>query len=112
MAARSNDPVRGRTIRFSWSEGPTKGKAYDHIFHEDGTVEFHAVPQAQPRAEPPERPQYCNVAVNDKVRLVSYLSKSGYTLTVALNFDDSAMVGVASNDKSWFPVRGSFEVLR
>jgi hypothetical protein len=40
---------------------------------------------------------------------VSYLSASGYTLTVVLNFDDHRLVGFASSDKQWFPVKGSFE---
>ncbi len=40
---------------------------------------------------------------------VSYLSGSGYTLTVVLNFDDHRLVGFASNEKQWFPVSGSFE---
>jgi hypothetical protein len=28
---------------------------------------------------------------------------------VVLNFDDHRLVGFASNDKQWFPVKGSFE---
>jgi hypothetical protein len=38
------------------------------------------------------------------------LSDSGYTLTLALNFRTGRMVGFASNEKSWYPVKGTFEV--
>ena len=30
--------IRGKTIRFVWTEGPTKGKTHEHVFHQDGTV--------------------------------------------------------------------------
>ena len=35
--------VRGRTIRFTWTDGPTAGKTHEHRFHHDGTVEWRAV---------------------------------------------------------------------
>ena len=47
----------------------------------------------------------------DDAYAVSYLSGSGYTLTVVLNFKDGGMVGFASNDKQWFPVKGTFETV-
>ena len=31
--------VRGKTIRFSWTDGPTKGETQEHVFHDDGSVE-------------------------------------------------------------------------
>jgi len=46
------------------------------------------------------------------VRLVSYLSRSGFTLTVALNYADGTITGVASDGKTWTAVHGSFEVVR
>jgi hypothetical protein len=39
--------------------------------------------------------------------LVSYLSDSGYTLTVALNLDTRRCFGVASNEKDWYPISGT-----
>jgi len=112
--------VRGKTMRWVWTEGPTKGKTYEHTFHEDGTVEWRDAdaPRTAPAgnaqadsARPKERVQYGAVKVSDDVSLVSYLSDSGYTLTVALNFDDTSMVGFASGAKEWYPVRGTFEVV-
>ena len=117
------NPLRGKTIRFTFSEGPTKGAAYDHTFHDDGSVTWRdsAAPK---RDEPSEKApakngkadrespaEYGSFQVADDVYVVSYLSKSGYTLTVALNFETDELFGFASNDKNWYRVRGIFEVL-
>lgn len=93
------DPIRGRTIRLTWTEGPTKGKTHEHVFHEDGTVEWGGK----------ERVPYGAMKAADDVYLVSYLSPSGYTLTVALDFRKQTMVGVASSATDWHPLRGTFE---
>ena len=106
---------------FTWTEGPTTDKTYEHTFREDGTVEFRDVTdgeksggQRQPSAttSPPKKPmEYGAMRVTDSVYLVSYLSTEGYMLTVALNFDDASMVGYASGAKEWYPVKGTFEVV-
>ena len=108
--------VRGKTMQFAWTEGPTKGKTHEHTFHQDGTVEWRdANPSPSSEAAKPgtkkERVEYGAVKVSDDVSLVSYLADSGYTLTVALNFDDNSIVGFASGAKEWYPVRGTFEVV-
>ena len=115
-----SDQVRGKMIRLNWTEGPTKGTAQDHIFHVNGTVEWHAAAgDKKPVAgaggaqegKEPEKPPYAAVKITDDVCLISYLSKSGYTLTATLNFRDGTTVGIASNEKTWVPVKGTFEVL-
>ena len=105
--------VGGTTMRFTWTSGPTQGQAHDHRFGEDGNVEWRsaATQGAQPAVGESERAPYAALDVSDDVCLVSYLAKSGYTLTVALNFADSMLYGVASNDKTWVTVGGAFEVL-
>lgn len=118
---KTSDQVRGKTIRLTWTDGPTKGTTQEHIFHQDGTVEWHSVEDegkekpkaggAQKADGNPERPKYAGFRVTDDACAVSYLSASGYTLTVVLRFDDGSTVGFASNDKTWFPVRGTFEVM-
>jgi len=114
------EPIRGRTMRFTWTEGPTKDSTQEHVFHEDGTVEWRSVRENQSRGSsddaarsrgPGERPRYSSTEVTDDFWLVSYLSNSGYTLTVVLNFEDGSLVGVASNDENWFPLRGRFQVV-
>jgi molybdenum cofactor biosynthesis protein MoaF len=104
--------VRGKTIRLNWTEGPTKGTTYEHVFHPDGTVEWHD-PKATQKARPAtERPKYGATKVADDIYAVSYLAPSGYTLTVVLNFRDHRVVGFASGAKEWYPVQGTFEVVK
>jgi hypothetical protein len=120
--------VRGRTIRFAWTDGPTKGRAYDHVFHEDGSVEWRDAGAPQEAATQADgasgdnagnggnggaatnkpRVEYAAVRITDDVCLVSYQSNEGYTLTVALNFEDNGITGFASGAKEWHPVRGTF----
>jgi hypothetical protein len=59
----------------------------------------------------PERVPYAAFEVTPEVFAVSYLSSSGFTLTVVLNFATRQMVGVASGGKDWYPLRGTFEVV-
>lgn len=103
--------IQGKTIRFIWTEGPTKGKTYEHVFHQDGTVEWHD-PGAAKGQSTKERPKYAALPVADEVYLVSYLAESGYTLTTALNFRNKKLIGFASGAKEWFPVQGTFEVVK
>jgi len=117
-AGDKTDLVRGRTIRFVWTDGPTKGSTHEHVFNEDGTVVWRSVaaspgaPSAgDQRPEAAERPRYSAFTLTDDLALVSYLASSGFTLTVALNFKDSSLAGFASNDRSWFPLRGRLQAM-
>jgi hypothetical protein len=114
------EAIRGKTVRFSFHEGPTKGASYDHLFHDDGTVSWSDASStkrgettgpgsSEAKKEPPTR--YGSFQVTDDVYVVSYLSKSGYTLTLALNFETDELFGFASNDQHWYPVRGIFEII-
>jgi hypothetical protein len=115
--------VRGKTMRWSFTSGPKSGKTYEHVFADDGTVTFHEVggekktdsaaakkPAAKTKAKP-TAPKYSAVEVVDGVELVSYMSNEGFTLTVALDFRDHKLVGVASGVGRWNPVAGTFEVV-
>ena len=121
----ADDPIRGKTMRWSFTDGPTAGSTYEHTFSKSGTVKFKPVgggpdaakgasaakkkaPKARKPSQP-EAPKYAAMRAADDAYAVSYLSGSGYTLTVVLNFKDNTMVGFASNDKQWFPVKGTFE---
>ncbi len=106
--------IRGTTMRWAWTEGPTKGKVHEHVFHDDGTVEWRdavASKQAAPRAEA-ERVPYAAFEVTPKIFAVSYLATSGFTLTVVLDFATETIVGIASGAQEWFPLRGTLEVVR
>ena len=121
-SSKLSDQVSGKKIRLSWADGPTKGMTQEHVFHKDGTVEWHSIEtggKAKPAAESggtkaakkPEKPHYASVKITDDICMVSYLSQSGYTLTVVLNFSDGSTAANASNEKDWLPAHGSFEVM-
>lgn len=105
------DAIRGKKMRWTWTDGPTKGTSHDHEFHKDGSVEFRSADAKKDEKSTREN-EYSARQVADDVYLVSYLGSSGYTLTVALNFKDYHMVGIASGAKDWYPVEGTFEVLK
>jgi hypothetical protein len=106
------DAIRGKTVRLTWTKGPTKGKTHEHVFHTDGTVEWYDA-DSGPGASSRERPRYAALQAADQVYAVSYLAPtSGYTLTVVLNVKSHKMVGFASSAKDWQPVEGTFEFVR
>ncbi len=105
------EAIRGKTVCLTWTDGPTRGATHEHVFHQDGTVEWHDAGAKGTGGAAEERPPYAAVAVADGVYAVSYLAASGYTLTVVLNFRDQQVVGFASSAKDWHPVRGRFEVV-
>lgn len=113
--------IQGKTIRLTWTEGPTKGATYEHVFRRDGAVEWRRTDgpekkstpdQPKKGAAPPEKAEYAALPVADDIYAVSYLAPSGYTLTVVLNFRDHRMVGFASGAKEWYPLQGTFEVVQ
>ncbi|MEQ1755321.1 MAG: hypothetical protein ABL973_14460 [Micropepsaceae bacterium] len=117
-----SDQVSGKTIRLSWADGPTKGTTQEHVFHKDGTVEWHSI-EADGAHKPSvkgadasstgktEKPHCAGAKITGDICVISYLSQSGYTLTAVLNFSDNSTFAIASNEKNWAPVHGSFEVM-
>jgi hypothetical protein len=108
--------LAGRTLRWTFVEGPTAGKTFEHTFHSDGTVVWRGVdgaaqdkPQAKAGAAAPPKVKYASFEVAPDTHLVSYLSEAGFTLTVALSFKTKQCYGVASNSESWYPLTGTFE---
>ena len=106
----ATDPVRGKTLRWTFEDGPTKGTAFEHEFREDGRVVFRAA--GAPRDAEKETPvPYGSARLTDDVHVVSYRSSNGYTLTVVLSLKDQRMVGFASSEKDWFQQQGTFEIV-
>jgi hypothetical protein len=110
--------LAGRTLRWTFAEGPTAGKTFEHTFHSDGTVVWRGVDgaaQDKPKREggasasAPPKVRYASFEVAPDTHLVSYLSEAGFTLTVALNFKTGQCYGVASNNEAWYPLTGTFE---
>jgi phenolic acid decarboxylase len=108
---RKPDPIVGKTIRFTWTDGPTKGESHEHVFNADGSVDYHKAGGEAAKGKPAHEKKYGAMKVADDVYIVSYLASSGFTLTVALNFRDKSLTGFASNDKQWFPLKGTFAVV-
>ena len=101
--------LHGKTIRWTFQDGPTKGQTFEHTFSDDGTLTWHST---GPGSKDHHESAGAAVQVSDDVHVVSYLSKeSGYTLTVALNHETGIAIGFASNGKDWVQQSGTFEVL-
>jgi hypothetical protein len=106
--------LAGRTFRWTFSEGPTAGKTYEHTFSADGTVVFKEVGGAATTGSAGAAPgvRYASFEIAPQIHLVSYLSAHGYTLTVAMNLGSKKLHGFASNDKEWYPLEGTVEVAK
>lgn len=103
----------GRTLRWTIDDGPTAGSTYEHTFEADGSVVFRKVEGGSASGKGTRVKKYASFEVAPEVQLLSYLAgDSGYTLTVALNFDSGRLYGFASNDKEWYPVSGTFEAVK
>lgn len=109
----TSNSLAGRTLRWMIDDGPTAGSTYEHTFEQDGSVVFRKVENGAANGKGTQVKKYGSFEVSPEVQLVSYLAgESGYTLTVALNFDSGKLYGFASNDKDWHPVSGTFEAVK
>ena len=110
----TTDPVKGKTLRWSYEDGPTAGKTFEHDFGTDGRVRYRIVDApAKPDGNGTmkgERPRYEVASINDDVFAISYLAPSGYTLTTVLDADTGTIVSFASNEKELVVQHGIFEV--
>lgn len=98
-----SDPVRGKTIRWSYDDGPVAGKTFEHTFTADGTVSWRE-PGTTSGGEPSV--PYQATWITDDVYLVSYLAASGWTLTTLVDTTSGKIVSVASNEKELVIQRG------
>lgn len=104
---RKIDSLNGKTIRWTFTDGPVAGTTFEHTFCEDGTVVWRGIEgSAKGRSV-----RSATVKVADEIFAVSYLAATGHTLTVVLNFQRKQMVGFASNSKEWYQQEGTFEVV-
>jgi hypothetical protein len=40
MVALRTDSIVGKTVRWTFTEGPMKGATFEHVFHKDGSVSW------------------------------------------------------------------------
>jgi hypothetical protein len=105
------DSLCGKTLRWTFSDGPTAGTRFEHTFFDDGSVMWSIVDGPGKGGSAREK-RYATLQVTEGVSTVSYLAASGYTLTVVLNFSTGRMFGFASNNTEWYPVTGTFDVVQ
>ncbi|MCE9578083.1 MAG: MoaF N-terminal domain-containing protein [Deltaproteobacteria bacterium] len=107
MRSINADPVRGKTLHFTFDDGPMAGKTFEHRFTDDGTVSYHAV--GGDKADPPSKPvTYEFAQINDDIYVVAYLGAAGYTLTSVLDYATGHLTGFASNATSLVTQHGRF----
>ena len=104
------DSLVGRTIRWVFDDGPMAGTTVDHRFGQDGSVTW-SIHDGPHKGASMREETYAATAVNDKTWVVSYRAASGHTLTAVLNVDDHGMLGFGSDQSTWVPMRGKFELL-
>ena len=91
----SDDPVAGKKIRWTYDDGPVKGKTFEHSFTNDGKVSY-----SEPGVFASEPSIAYQVArIDDAVYVVSYLATSGWTLTTVVDEKSRKIVSFASNEK-------------
>jgi hypothetical protein len=104
------NPITGHSLRLKFSDGPMAGKAFDHTFSRNGNIAFREV-DGDPNAKAGNAQQYHVASVGQDVHVISYLSATGHTLTVVLDYKSMKLVAFASDATSIIMQQGSFELL-
>lgn len=105
------ESLRGKTVRWTFDDGPVAGMRFEHTLNEDDTIVWRALDGPWKGASAQE-PRYATMTISDDVCAVSYLSKSGNTLTVVLNVSTGRAFGFASGNNDWQPMTGTFEIVQ
>jgi hypothetical protein len=104
----NKDPIRGKTIRWTFSDGPMAKKTFEHSFDKGGTVSWRML-DGNGQGKLSEEKKYESVHVGHEVHAISYLGSAGYTLTVVLDFGTGKLVAFASNEKELTLQHGTLE---
>ena len=107
--ARPVNALTGKTIRWTFADGPVAGMTFEHDLHDDGSVTWRYVDGDHAGASAREK-SCAAVKVNEQTWVLSYLSASGHTLTAVLDFNTSRVIAFGSNDKLWSVQHGTFEL--
>jgi hypothetical protein len=105
--AMKTNRIRGKTLRWTFIDGPMTRKTFEHSFGENGSVSFRSI-DGTTKGKPTEIKKCEVVPVNADVSAISYLS-SGYTLTVVLDFETGKLLAFSSNEKQMTLQHGTFE---
>ena len=105
------ESLRGKTVRWTFSDGPVAGMTFEHDLNEDGTIVWRAVDGPWKGASSQEQ-RYAAMKISEDVHAVSYLAKSGNALTVVLNLSTGRAFGFASSKDEWHVMTGTFEIMQ
>jgi hypothetical protein len=106
------ETIRGKTIQWTFTDGPLANRTFEHSFHEDGTLEVRMVDGdgiATGRVTAVAKYEVATVGAN--VLAASYLGPSGFALTVVFDFQGGKLVAFASNEKELSVQHGTFKVV-
>jgi len=106
----TTDRIRGKTIQWTYKDGPMAKQKFEHVFLKGGALKFRAV-DGDGKGKSTRVKKYDVAKLNAEVYAVSYLGPSGYTLTSVLDFRKGRVVSFASNEKSVMVQQGTFEVV-
>ncbi len=111
FASKPNDAehaAAGHTFEWHWEQGAFKGAAYRVSFQHDGQLQWQGIEGGVSGKHDTEK-QFQSTAISTDVQMISWLEKSGYTVTIILNFSDDTCQGTVSNSSEWYPLSGKFK---
>jgi hypothetical protein len=85
----NRSPIAGKTLLFTFEDGPMAGKTFEHFFEPSGSVRYR---QVDSKGEGTSEKKYEGALVGQDVCAISYLGSSGYTLTVVLDYRTKRLV--------------------
>jgi hypothetical protein len=103
--------LRGKTVRWTFDNGPVAGMLFEHALNDDGTVVWRAL-DGPWKGQSSQEQRYAAMQISDDVHALSYLAKSGHTLTVVLNLSTGRACGFASSNNDWHSMTGTFEIVQ
>src|SRR3977135_1811467 len=96
----AGDPLKGKTVRWTYDDGAMKGKTFEHQFGNEGTVAWKGADEENPSADANAKYEYA--PINDGAYVFSYLSSHGFTLTTVVDEKAGTVVSFASNEKDLY----------
>lgn len=99
--------IEGHTFEWRWSEGAFKGAAFNVTFKQDGELAWKGIEGLVVGKGDIEK-EYVVKSISENVKLISWSEKSGYTVTIVLNFENGLCTGVVSKGQEWYPLSGRF----
>jgi len=101
----------GRTIKWKFEDGPMAGVEVEHDLNADGSITWR-IADGPHKGTAVREKQYDAHRVSENVWTLSYLAASGHTLTAVLNFTDGRVIAYGSDNVTWTPNHGRFEIVR